>query len=352
MVVVDLPFEIIVVIVALALLLAYYANRQMYAALLQGIADNVPVVGGALSDRLGAIISGIADATRAWVDTGVTPLAHLIAAPVLALDQLIERIVVTFLLVAAGIERQIVGHALAAVAHVTDAVNARVDQLTASLSYGLQQAYSYALIQAQAVASQLGARIDAVEQSLLDVIAVLEARLHAQVIEAVQGVEGEVRAAEQEAARALSEAERATEAMIEEAERIADEAVQRAFKQAEEEIATETRALQQGIADALTVAEGIGAELHNLSPQLQALLHRLTPDILTCIEEMCGNLRKDIPNLKDADNLIAAGIFAALVTSAVTEPDTAAEATEVLIVDPVNAVMHVVGALAGVRGTS
>lgn len=349
MVLVDLPFEILAVIVALALLLVYYASRQMFGGLIESIAGQLGPVGALLISGSTYMTTAIATAVFGWLEAGVTPVGRFLGGIISEADQLVIQAISTLNVIAGNVGVAVGGALTTAVQTAIDAVAASIAAVQNALSYSISAIGNQAISVAQTLYADTLGRIAALETLAMTGLADLEGRLVARLAGSEAAARGAIEAERARAEQRAREIEGESEAAVAEAERIAQEHADQVAAEARRAVEAMRADVDRRLSDLVTGLGGLGLTVSQLEPQIAGLLNKIPPDLITCLEELCHNVHPDVPNIQQSAALVESGLLLAYLAAAITHPDETAGVTVAVVATPIAIAFGALGGLVGIH---
>lgn len=340
MVIVDIPFDVIIIAVLGALLLYAMAQLVHYgvasplraaAGTLGGALSGIPIVGGylggtaqsvasAVADGLDSAISGAQSYVRSWALTMVKPLAQLVTASMANQQTIWEAATGAIEATAAGIQRiehvdlpavssQVTGVAGTLADQAEGRARTYADQQIAGVFQGLNLILNGQVSnlngEISGLAGQIAAETGALARELSDSRAAIEAELGA-----VNGALSSALVAEAQHARAAeaviaAQAQQEAAAAVQEAERLLGGAVQ----SLERDYAARDAAIA---ATAAAATAAVAADFGRFLDE--------------CGNDLCEGLGPIAKLLPQLTALFTDGLLLAAVAEAIRDPEGAAEA--------------------------
>lgn len=349
MFVIDVPFEVAALLIALAFLLVYYAWHALFGQTITSFSVNLGPVGAWVQSGLDALATTVVGAITTAADVAVTPAAYLIATVPNAATQLVDKAIdcLTALFAATG------NVASGVATTVTDVAATAIAAALAPLQSAIQTLTDLAIPalkdQIAAVADEATNRFvqdEATEvadvQRLDGTIAQNAVSEQQQVAGIEAGIPDQVAAAAQSIEAGVSDQIAAAAQSIENdlGQQIGN--LQGRVGYIEGELAQDIPGLQAGVATAAAAAALAEAAAAAVATDLTNYLNE-------CGDPLCDTFKPDIPNITGAFNLITDAALAAFLAYCITDPDQAADVTDALVTGPagstVNELASVVGGL-------
>lgn len=320
----DVPFDL--VIIGLAGLLLAWAVGVLFTKPLIWTLRQIPGVGGAAAGYVASALAGVAARALAWADGMAAPVTQLIGAPVAALTRFISSNMRMF----EGLIAQVL--ALAAVlAGAPSALWSSINELRgriagivaaiAALSPVTHALWSaIAQITHQAIPA---ARQEAVAQAQTYADAQVAAAMHLASVRAHElELELQTTVAAETQARSAGDARLADELAAKVA--LLEAAIAGVRDWADTTIGADVKAVEGQITD---LAKELAPLLAvPLVQELTQVIERVETMRKECVAPTCDYLKPQLPNLGALQSAETLALLAALLTAAVAEPDSTAQA--------------------------
>lgn len=343
MFVVDLPFDIAVLVAAFAAMLVYYGAKQLFGSFTEGLDWLLAPILNFFTLPWDLIFEPLIARQRTLVENTVTFVAHVIAAPPEGLTQLVdaiihwaEAVVVAILAGPGTVVTVVTDVAIGLVQTAVAALRTDVDNLFNVYMPNLQWFIEAVQKELWDFVRPLAAQVASIEERMLVNGPTLEGIVAALIGLAIDGAKNEIMGLVH-----------GIEAGINNRVDAVDRSIDGHVTAKTDPLAREIAGVRTALADAIPgidtkIKEAVGpvALAGELTATAVTTIERWIND---CGEPLCENFTPQIPALKDLVSLIETGLVATWLYEAIADPEGTADFTDSFVQAPLASVADTLG---------